>query len=96
MSNGDQIYAWAEAAVEAIIVDIRPDLNARWRGASPKAVGLDPDNWLVASSRMVRQFNRIAEDLSPVTMSEPARASFHGKPLISFVTAIADLADQLQ
>jgi hypothetical protein len=93
--DGDQIYAWAEQAVEEIIVDLRPDLKARWRGVSPKNVGQDPDNWLVTSARMIRGFNQLAQGIHPITMSEPARVTYHAKPLISFVTAIADLGDQV-
>jgi hypothetical protein len=94
MPGADQIYCYAERAVGGVIVELRPDLETRWRGVIPKNIGLDPDNWLVTSNRMVRSFNQIATGVPPVTMSEPARATYRSKALISLVTAIADLAEQ--
>lgn len=95
MVSTDKIYAWAEEAVGTTISEIRPDLTVRWRGVQPKNLGIDADNWLALSRRMIRRFNELALDLPHVWMSEPSRAAFHAAPLISFVTAITDLADQV-
>lgn len=95
MADADQIYAWAEEAVGTVIIEIRPDLEKRWRGVLPKNIGLDTDNWLSVSQRMIRRFNELAVDVPHVWMSEPSRALYQASALISFATAIADLADQV-
>ncbi|WP_380872497.1 hypothetical protein ACFB49_34290 [Sphingomonas sp. DBB INV C78] len=95
MADPEQIYAWAEEAVGREIAKARPDLQYKWRAVAPKNLGLDVDNWLILSQKMIKRFNALAADIPHIWMSEPSRASFHGSPLISFVTAIADLADQI-
>ena len=91
MLNGDQVFSRAENAVRVVIVDIREDLKGRWRGVVPKDIGLEPDDWLVASQRMVDRFaTSISEQ---VAMSDAARAKYRAQRLTEFVVALANLGD---
>jgi hypothetical protein len=91
MLNGDEVFRRAENAVRVVIVEIRPDLKGRWRAVVPKDLGLEADDWLVASRRMV---DRFANSLGkPITMSDPARAAYRSQRLIEFVVALANLGD---
>lgn len=91
MLNGDEVFRRAENAVRIVIVEFRPDLKGRWRAVVPKDLGLEADDWLVASQRMVVRFgNSLGK---PVAMSDPARAAYRAQRLIEFVVALADLGD---
>jgi len=91
MLNGDQVFARAENAVRVVILDIREDLKGRWRGVTPKDIGLEPDDWLVASQRMVERFGRSIG--KPVSIGDAARAKFRSQRLIEFVVALANGGD---
>jgi len=92
MLNGDTIFAAAEKAVGDAVVNIRPDLAGRWRGVVPNDIGLNGDNWLQLSGRMLAAFNT-ATGLS-ISITEPSRATFRKRRLVNYVVAIANLGDR--
>jgi hypothetical protein len=91
MLDGEKVFARAEAAVRIEITAIRPDLKGRWRPVVPKDVGLEPDDWLLASDRIVTRFSDSIG--RPVGMTDPERAQYRTKRLIEFVVALADRGD---
>ena len=92
MLNGDQIFAAADKAVGDEVIEVRSDLIGRWRGVVPNDLGLNGDNWLKMSGRMVAAFSD-ATGLA-ITMSEPTRATFRKRRLVNLVVAIANLGDK--
>src|SRR4051812_22289609 len=94
VGNPQQIFAWAEQAVEGIALDIDPALAGVWRDVTPEAMGLDKDNWLRASRDMIIRFNALASGAS-ISISEPARVKYRTRDLIDFVGLIADAAEQV-
>lgn len=89
------MFAWAEEAVEEIILDLDDSLGDIWRTLTPEAIGIGKDDWLLASKRMVKSFNFRAEGVSSISISEPARLAYRNRELIDFVGAIADAAEQV-
>jgi hypothetical protein len=95
VSDAAQIFAWAEEAVEDVVLDIDPGLAPNWRTVSPEGIGLGKDDWLLASRRMLKRFNALAQGVTSISISEPARLPYRTKDLIDFVGAIADAAEQV-
>lgn len=91
MLNGDQVFSRAENAVRIVILDIRGDLKGRWRGVTPKDLGLEPDDWLEASQRMVERFSHSIG--KAISVEDAARAKFRSQRLIEFVVALANGGD---
>lgn len=92
MLDGEKIFARAEAAVRIEITAIKPELRGRWRPVVPKDVGLEPDDWRLASARMTERF--AASIGRPVVVTDPERAQYRTKRLIEFVVALADRGDK--
>lgn len=95
MSDAEQIFRWAEQAVEETILDIDGSLGRVWPTVTPDAVGLGKDDWLLASRRMIKRFNVLAATVTSISISEPARLPYRTRDLIDFVAAIADAAEQV-
>jgi hypothetical protein len=95
MNDFEQLYAWAERAVEQEVLGIDPSLVPGWQSVSPTNMGLGADDWLLASKRMVRAFNSLAAGVSNISISEPVRLSYLKRDLIDFVGLIADAAEQV-
>ena len=86
----EKIFLFAEEAVGFVVRDIRPDLAYTWRGVTAKDIGIEADDWLKMSARMIRRFNANAE--LNIAISEPTRAPYRTKRFIAFSIAIADMA----
>jgi hypothetical protein len=86
----ETVFLWSEEAVGFVVRDIRPDLAHRWRGVVPKDVGINPDDWLEMSQRMVDRLNANAG--FAISPPEPARKGFRTKRFISFALFLADKA----
>jgi hypothetical protein len=95
VSDADQIFAWAEEAVAEVALDIDDALSDLWREVTPEDLGLNKDDWLEASRRMIKGFNARAVDVISISISEPARLTYRSTKLIDFVAAIADAAEQV-
>ena len=95
MTDQERVFLWAEQAVAEIVLDIDESLESVWREVTPADLGLNPDNWLLASKRMVARFNALAEGVTAISLSAPSRAQYRSSDLIEFVVAIADAAEQV-
>lgn len=91
MLSGEQIFARADASVRIEILAIRSDLKGRWRPVVPKNLGIELDDWLLLSKKMVTRFAKVFDP--PVSMSAAVRAQYHEQRLIEFVVALANLGD---
>lgn len=95
MCSPEQIYTWAEAAVEEEALKIDPGLGSDWSTVKPKDMGLDSDNWVEAAGRMVHGFNVRAQGLTSVSLSRPTREKYYKRDLIEYVGEIADAGKQV-
>lgn len=87
MANDD--FAWAEEAVGFLVQKQWPRHSKDWRGIIPKDLGLNSDDWLNLSRRMLSRYK--TNSGSTGTMSDAQRKPFLTQRFIMFVAALADL-----
>jgi hypothetical protein len=85
----DKQYDRAEEAVGFLVQKNWPEHHKDWRGIVPKDLGLNLDDWLKLSRRMLNRYND--NNGSKAAMSDAARKPYLTQRLTMFVVALADL-----
>jgi hypothetical protein len=87
--EADRNFEWAEEAVGFIVQQQWPELAKRWRGVVPKDLGLNSDDWLRLSRRMLNRYK--TNSGATGTLTDAARKPFHAQRLTMFVVALSDV-----
>lgn len=87
--DADRNFEWAEEAVGYLVQQTWPELAKRWRGVVPKDLGLNSDDWMKLSGRMLNRYR--ANSGATGSTGAAARRPYHTQRLILFVVALADV-----